>query len=144
MNVDFLGVQRAGTPTKSPQPRGGLRTGVLLRRGRRVAQWRSALRERLASASSLSWSMWAWATMTSMVENMSDSSWDRIRGLYPCLTRPGIARRISNVERAVADRVGATLRVSNKKSARRAWQLCQALDDYSLFLRPGRNQPCGQ
>ena len=72
MNADSLGVQRAGTPTKSPQPRGGLRTGVLLRRGRRVAQWRSALRERLASASSLSWSMWAWATMTSMVENMSD------------------------------------------------------------------------
>ena len=43
-----------------------------------VAQWRSALRERFASASSLSWSMWAWATMTSMVENIAGSSWDRV------------------------------------------------------------------
>ena len=133
-----------GHTNKKSAAHAGLRTCVLLRRGRRIAQWRSALRERLASASSLSSSMWAWATMTSMVENMSDSSWDRIRGLYPCLTRPGIARRISNVECAAADRVGATLRVPNKKSARRAWQLCQALDGYSLFLRPGRNQPCGQ
>ena len=56
--------------TKSPQPKGS----ADLRRipaWPEFAQWRSALRERFASASSLSWSMWAWATMTSMVENMS-------------------------------------------------------------------------
>ena len=56
------------------------------------------------------------------------------RGLYPCLTRPGITRRASYTECANAGCVGATLRVSNKKSARRAWQLCQALDGYSLSL----------
>lgn len=53
--------------TKSPQPKGS----ADLRRipaWPKFAQWRSALRKRFASASSLSWSMWAWATMTSMVE----------------------------------------------------------------------------
>lgn len=102
MNVDSLGVKRAGTPTKSPQPRGGLRTGVLLRRGRRGAQWRSALRERLASASSLSWSMCAWATMTSIVENMSDllvGSYSWVVSLFdeagdrPAYLERGVCRR---------------------------------------------------
>ena len=41
---------------------------------------------------------------------------------------------MSNVECANAGRVGATLRVANKKSAGRAWQLCQALDAHTLSL----------
>ena len=79
-----------------------------------VAQWRSALRERFASASSLSWSMWAWATMTSMVENIAGSSWDRVF-VCSCLARPGIARRVSREEYANAGGVGATLRVKQEK-----------------------------
>ena len=99
--------------TKSPQPKGSADL-----RGIPVwpefAQWRSALRERFASASSLSWSMWAWATMTSMVENIADSSWDRVF-VCSCLARPGIARRVSREERANAGGVGATLRVKQEK-----------------------------
>lgn len=37
------------------------------------------------------------------------------RGLYPCLTRPGITRRISFVECANAGSVGATLRFKQEK-----------------------------
>lgn len=80
------------------------------------AQWRSALRERFASASSLSWSMWAWATMTSMVENMCGLLVGSYLMVCPCLTRPGFARRFSYVERANAGGVGATLRVQTRKA----------------------------
>ena len=46
--------------------------------------------------------MWAWATMTSMVENMSELLVGSYVVLIPCLTRPGITRRISFVECANA------------------------------------------
>ena len=52
--------------------------------------------------------------------------------LIPCLTRPRITR---SVTRSVPTRVASARPcVSNKKSARPAWQLCQALDGYSLSL----------
>ena len=90
------------------------------------------MRERFASASSLSWSMWAWATMTSMVENMSELLVGSYCVLIPCLTRPRITR---SVTRSVPTRVASARPcVSNKKSADSAWQLRQALDGYSLSL----------
>lgn len=79
-----------------------------------VAQWRSAFTMYLVSASSLSWSMWAWATMTSMVENIAGSSWDRVF-VCSCLVRPGIDRRVSREEYANAGGAGATLRVKQEK-----------------------------
>ena len=52
--------------------------------------------------------------------------------LIPCLTRPRITR---SVTRSVPTRVASARPcVSNKKSARPAWQLRQALDGYSLSL----------
>ena len=76
--------------------------------------------------------MWAWATMTSMVENMSELLVGSYCVLIPCLTRPRITR---SVTRSVPTRVASARPcVSNKKSARPAWQLCQALDGYSLSL----------
>ena len=52
--------------------------------------------------------------------------------LIPCLTRPRITR---SVTRSVPTRVASARPcVSNKKSADSAWQLCQALDGYSLSL----------
>ena len=74
----------------------------------------------------------AWATMTSMVENMSELLVGSYCVLIPCLTRPRITR---SVTRSVPTRVASARPcVSNKKSARPAWQLCQALDGYSLSL----------
>ena len=71
--------------------------------------------------------------MTSMVENMSELLVGSYVVLIPCLTRPGIARRSRTW--SVPTRVASARPcVSNKKSAWRAWQLCQALDDYSLSL----------
>ena len=58
--------------------------------------------------------MWAWATMTSMVENMSELLVGSYVVLIPCLTRPGITRRISFVECANGG-VGATLRFKQEK-----------------------------
>ena len=76
--------------------------------------------------------MWAWATMTSMVENMSELLVGSYCVLIPCLTRPRITR---SVTRSVPTRVASARPcVSNKKSAGPAWQLCQALDGYSLSL----------
>ena len=76
--------------------------------------------------------MWAWATMTSMVENMSELLVGSYCVLIPCLTRPRITR---SVTRSVPTRVASARPcVSNKKSARPAWQLRQALDGYSLSL----------
>ena len=76
--------------------------------------------------------MWAWATMTSMVENMSELLVGSYCVLIPCLTRARITR---SVTRSVPTRVASARPcVSNKKSARPAWQLCQALDGYSLSL----------
>ena len=76
--------------------------------------------------------MWAWATMTSMVENMSELLVGLYCVLIPCLTRPRITR---SVTRSVPTRVASARPcVSNKKSAGPAWQLCQALDGYSLSL----------
>ncbi len=59
--------------------------------------------------------MWAWATMTSMVENMSELLVGSYVVLIPCLTRPGITRRFSFVECANAGSVGATLRFKQEK-----------------------------
>lgn len=59
--------------------------------------------------------MWAWATMMSMVENMSELLVGSYVVLIPCLTRPGITRRISFVECANAGSVGATLRFKQEK-----------------------------
>ena len=59
--------------------------------------------------------MWAWATMTSMVENMSELLVGSYVVLIPCLTRSGITRRISYVECANAGNVGATLRFKQEK-----------------------------
>ena len=59
--------------------------------------------------------MWACATMTSMVENMSELLVGSYVVLIPCLTRPGITRRISYVECANAGDVGATLRFKQEK-----------------------------
>ena len=76
--------------------------------------------------------MWAWATMTSMVENMSELLVGTYCILIPCLTRPRITR---SVTRSVPTRVASARPcVSNKKSAGPAWQLRQALDGYSLSL----------
>ena len=50
---------------------------------------------------------------------------------------------VCNEEYANTGCVGATLRFKQEKR-RTSWQLCQALDGNSLFLPPGRNQPCGQ
>lgn len=76
--------------------------------------------------------MWAWATMTSMVENMSELLVGSYCVLIPCLTRPRITR---SVTRSVPTRVASARPcVSNKKSADSAWQLRQALDGYSLSL----------
>lgn len=76
--------------------------------------------------------MWAWATMTSMVENMSELLVGSYCVLIPCLTRPRITR---SVTWSVPTRVAlARPCVSNKKSAGPAWQLRQALDGYSLSL----------
>ena len=76
--------------------------------------------------------MWAWATMTSMVENMSELLVGSYCVLIPCLTRPRITR---SVTRSVPTRVASARPcVSNKKSAGPAWQLRQALDGYSLSL----------
>ena len=76
--------------------------------------------------------MWAWATMTSMVENMSELLVGSYCVLIPCLTRPRITR---SVTRSVPTRVAlARPCVSNKKSAGPAWQLRQALNGYSLSL----------
>ena len=59
--------------------------------------------------------------------------------LIPCLTRPRITR---SVTRSVPTRVASARPcVSNKKSARPAWQLRQALDGYSLSLpKPAINR----
>ena len=59
--------------------------------------------------------MWAWATMMSMVENMSELLVGSYVVLIPCLTRPGITRWISFVECANAGSVGATLRFKQEK-----------------------------
>ena len=80
-----------------------------------VAQWRSALRERLVSASSLSWSMWAWATMTSMVENMSDLLVGSYSWVVSLFDEAGDRPAVSYVERANAGGVGATLRFKQEK-----------------------------
>ena len=83
--------------------------------------------------------MWAWATMTSMVENMSELLVGSYCVLIPCLTRPRITR---SVTRSVPTRVASARPcVSNKKSAGPAWQLRQALDGYSLSLpKPAINR----
>lgn len=60
--------------------------------------------------------MCAWATMTSMVENMCGLLVGSYLMVCPCLTRPGFARRFSYVERANAGGVGATLRVQTRKA----------------------------
>ena len=78
-------------------------------------QWRSAFTMCLVSASSLSWSMWAWATMTSMVENIADSSWDRVFNRVFLLGEVG--DRPAGLARGACQRgcVGATLRVKQEK-----------------------------
>ena len=120
--------------TRSPQPRRGLRTCVLLCGGAKNLSVTVGLAETLRLGE-----------LVDLINvGLGDHDVDGrehvllllglYRGLYPCLTRPGITRWVSYVECANAGCVGATLRVSNKKNARRAWQLCQALDGYSLSL----------
>ena len=58
--------------------------------------------------------MWAWATMTSMVENMSELLVGSYCVLIPCLTRPRITR---SVTRSVPTRVASARPcVSNRKA----------------------------
>ena len=57
--------------------------------------------------------MWAWATMTSMVENMSELLVGSYCVLIPCLTRPRITRSVTRS--ANAGSVGATLRFKQEK-----------------------------
>ena len=59
--------------------------------------------------------MWAWATMTSMVENIAGSSWDRVFNRVFLLGEAGDRPAVSYVECANAGGVGATLRFKQEK-----------------------------